>query len=79
MNFSASLNGCQSVKCYVAKTKVTVNGTEYDSVVEDVQGVVTLSSSKHEQVFVTTLQELQTQYGVKTAYFVKAALDARRR
>lgn len=61
----------------MSKTKVTVNGTEYDSVVEGPGGQITLSSSKHAQTFVTTLYELQTQYGVKTAYFVKVALGKR--
>jgi hypothetical protein len=60
------------------KTKVTVNGTEYDHVVEDPHGRVHLSSSKHPDKFITSLEELQTQYGVKTAYFVKMALGGRR-
>jgi hypothetical protein len=59
------------------KQRVTVNGTEYDSVVENPQGQITLSSSRHSQRFVTTMEELQTQYGVKTAYFVKEALGRR--
>ena len=51
-----------------------VTGAQYDSVIEDVQGNITLSSSKHAEVFLTLLEELQTQYGGKTAYFVKVAL-----
>lgn len=58
---------------------MTVNGVEYDSVVEDCTGQITLSSSKHEQTFVTTLEELRTQYGVKQAYFVLRALEGARR
>lgn len=58
----------------MSRVRVAVNGTEYTSVVEGLDGQITLSSSKHDKVFVTTLYELQTQYGVKTAYFVQQAL-----
>jgi hypothetical protein len=58
------------------KQRVTVNGTEYDSVVES-SGWVICSSTKHDGVFTTTMEELQAQYGVKTAYFVRQALNER--
>lgn len=63
----------------MSRQRVTVNGTVYDSVVEDRKGQITLSSSKHEQTFITTLEELKTQYGVKQAYFVLRALEGARR
>lgn len=56
-------------------TRFTVNGVEYDSVQEDREGAVFLSSSRHPQTFLTTMEELQTQYGVKTAFFVQQALN----
>lgn len=59
----------------MSRQRFTVNGTEYDLVVES-SGWVICSSTKHEGVFTTTLEELRTQYGVKTAYAVRLALDA---
>jgi hypothetical protein len=61
----------------VPKTKVVVNGVEYDDVREAVDDKVVLSSSKHDGILVTSLEELSTEYGVKTAYFVKVALGRR--
>lgn len=62
----------------MTRPRFTVNGIEYDTVVES-SGWIICSSTKHDGVFTTTMEELRTQYGVKTAYFVRQALDAQRR
>lgn len=59
----------------MAKKRILVNGVEYDSVQEAPSGAITLSSSKHPNVFVTSLEELSTQYGAKQAWAVKLALN----
>ena len=51
-----------------------VNGTAYTKAAGTVEGAVTLSSSKHATVFVTTIDELRTQYGRKQAFFVLTRL-----
>ena len=60
------------------RPKFTVNGIEYDAVVES-SGWIVCSSTRHDGVFTTTMEELKTQYGVKTAYFVRVALNETRR
>jgi hypothetical protein len=62
----------------MAKQRVVVNGTEYNLIIPHGQEI-TLSSDKHAATMTTTLHELQTQYGVKTAYFVRLALNEWRR
>lgn len=57
---------------------VFVNGTLYDKVVEDAKGKITLASSKHSNVFITTLEELNEQYGFRQAYAVIVALGRRK-
>ena len=57
---------------------VAVKGIWYHKVTQ--QGdIITLSSDLHFQTLTTTMEELKTQYGVKTAYFVGIALNEARR
>ena len=62
----------------MSRPRFTVNGIEYDTVV-DSAGWTVCSSTRHDGVFTTTMEELKTQYGVKTAYFVGIALNEARR
>ncbi len=58
----------------MVKKSVIVNGTKYDRIASDAQGRITLSSTQHEGTMITDLEELSTQYGVKTAAGVREAL-----
>lgn len=59
--------------------KIMVNGTEYTKVEEKPSGEIVLTSTKHPIVMRTTMEELATQYGRRTAYGVQRALMERLR